>query len=52
MAQVTCNTRLSLTTAAALDALAAASGMSKASIIEAALVEYISKQKGGKKQHD
>ena len=47
MAQVAISTKLSLATAAALDALAASSGMSKASIIEAALVEYMAK--GGKK---
>ena len=39
--------RITLTTAQALDALAASSGMSKASIIEAALVEYMAK--GGRK---
>jgi len=40
--------RITLTTAQALDTLAASTGKSKASIVEAALMEYISKQKGGK----
>ena len=44
MSQVTFNTRLSLTTAQALDALAASTGKSKASIVEAALMEYIKRE--------
>jgi len=48
MAQVAISTKLSIATSHALDALAASTGKSKASIVEAALMEYISKQKGGK----
>jgi len=47
MAQMAISTKISPETYAALEAHAKASGKSKASIVEAALVAYLSK-KGGK----